>query len=170
MTLDCGVATVRHWRRADKESLLRFANDRSVWRNLTHTFPHPYTEADAEAWFALLDSAGEPTHWAVEVEGVAAGGVGVTLHAGIHCKSGEFGYWLGAPYWRRGIMTEVVRAVSRFAMERYGLMRLESPVFAWNPASMRVLEKSGFVREGILRKSAYKDGQVIDTVMYALIA
>ena len=47
------------------------------------------------------------------------------------------------------------------------LVRLEAPVFEWNPASMRVLEKCGFQREGIRRKGIFKDGQVIDAVMYA---
>jgi RimJ/RimL family protein N-acetyltransferase len=48
-------------------------------------------------------------------------------------------------------------------------VRLESPVFEWNPASMRVLEKSGFVREAALKASVFKDGQLIDSVVYALI-
>ena len=49
------------------------------------------------------------------------------------------------------------------------LARLQAPVFAWNPASMRVLEKVGFHREAVLRKSVFKDGQLIDSVLYALI-
>jgi RimJ/RimL family protein N-acetyltransferase len=160
---------VRDWRRSDKLSLLRFANNRNVWRNLTHLFPHPYTDVDAEAWFTLLERTTEPTHWAIEVDGSAVGGIGVTRREGIFAKTAELGYWLGEPYWGRGLMTEVVTAVSRHALEHYGLVRLESPVFAWNPASMRVLEKSGFVREGIARASAFKDEQVIDTVVYALV-
>jgi [ribosomal protein S5]-alanine N-acetyltransferase len=48
-------------------------------------------------------------------------------------------------------------------------LRLQACVFAWNPPSMRVLEKVGFVREGVLRQSRYKDRQLIDSVMYALI-
>ena len=54
-------------------------------------------------------------------------------------------------------------------MSRFGLVRLESAVFEWNPASMRVLEKCGFVREGVSRASVFKDGQVIDQVVYALV-
>lgn len=111
----------------------------------------------------------EPTSWAIEVDGLAVGGIGVTLKEGIYLKSAEFGYWLGEPYWGRGTMTEAVKAVSSYAMRRFGLIRLEAPVFEWNPASMRVLEKCGFVREGVLRASAVKDGQVIDRVLYALI-
>ena len=166
--LECERSVIREWARSDKAALLRFANNRNVWRNLTR-FPHPYTEADAEWWFSLLESMAEPTHWAIEVDGDAAGGIGVRLGEGIHVKSAEFGYWLGEPYWGRGIMTEAAKAVSPYAMRRFGLIRLEAPVFEWNPASMRVLEKCGFVREGVLRASAMKDGQVIDRVLYALV-
>jgi RimJ/RimL family protein N-acetyltransferase len=54
-------------------------------------------------------------------------------------------------------------------MSRFGGLRLEAHVFEWNPASMRVLEKCGFVREGVLRRSIFKDGQVIDQILYARV-
>ena len=169
MRIDCGKCEVRDWARSDKESLLRHANNRNVWRNLTHLFPHPYTEADAENWFSLLESMPEPTHWAIEVEGRAVGGVGCTLGKGVREKSAQFGYWLGEPYWGRGIMSAAVQRVAPYALERFKLVRLESPVFAWNPASMRVLEKAGFVREGMHRAALFKDGEIIDEVLYALV-
>lgn len=169
MRLSCGKSTVREWARSDKAALVRFANNRNVWRNLTHMFPHPYTEADADWWFSFLARMPEPTSWAIEVDGLAVGSIGVTLKEGVYAKSADFGYWLGEPYWGRGIMTEAVKAVSTHAMRRFGLIRLEAPVFEWNPSSMRVLEKCGFVREGVLRASAVKDGEVIDRVIYALV-
>jgi RimJ/RimL family protein N-acetyltransferase len=67
-------------------------------------------------------------------------------------------------------MTSAVRAVSDHLLGHFDLVRLEAPVFEWNPASMRVLEKCGFVREGVLRRSIFKDGQLIDGVLYARIA
>ena len=137
MRLDCGKCVVRDWARSDKESVLRHANNRNVWRNLGHLFPHPYTADDAERWFAHLEAMPEPTHWAI-------GG--------------------------RGTMTEVVGKVVPHIFSRFPLVRLESPVFAWNPASMRVLEKCGFVREGIARANVFKDGQIIDQVIYARLA
>jgi ribosomal-protein-alanine N-acetyltransferase len=169
MHLDCNICLVRDWTPADRDSLIRFANKRNIWRNMTHRFPHPYTESDAESWFASLREMTEPTHWAIEVDNRAIGGIGVDLGEGVYAKSGHFGYWLGEPYWGRGIMTAAVRATSAYAMSRFGLTRLESPVFEWNPRSMRVLEKCGFVREGVQRQRAYKDGAVIDTVLYALV-
>ncbi len=169
MRLDCEKSVVRELGRSDKAALVRFANNRNVWRNLTHMFPHPYTDADADGWFSFLEQMPEPTFWAIEVDGMTVGGIGVTLRQGIYLKSAEFGYWLGEPYWGRGIMTEAAKAVMSYAMQRFGLIRLDAPVFEWNPASMRVLEKCGFVREGVLRASAVKDGQVIDRVLYAFV-
>ena len=169
MRLECKKSVIREWARSDKAALVRFANNRNIWRNLAHTFPHPYTDADADWWFSFLAQMPESTSWAIEVDGLSVGAIGVTLREGIYLKSAEFGYWLGEPYWGRGIMTEAVRVVSSYAMRRFGLIRLEAPVFEWNPASMRVLEKCGFVREGVLRASAVVDGQVIDRVLYAFV-
>jgi RimJ/RimL family protein N-acetyltransferase len=170
MELKCGPCRVRDWRIGDRTSLLQFANNRNIWRNLTHRFPHPYTEENADAWFALLAAQmPEPTHWAIEVEGQAVGGIGVDLGEGVFAKSGHFGYWLGEPFWSRGIMSAAASAVSTYVMSRFDLVRLEASVFQWNPASMRVLEKAGFVREGLLRRSVFKDDAVIDSVLYARV-
>jgi len=169
VTIDCGNCIVREWSRSDKASLVRQANNRNVWRNLTHRFPHPYTDADADGWFALLEGMTQPTHWAIDVAGVAVGGVGCMLGEGVYKRTAQFGYWLGEGYWGRGIMTAAVKAAVPYAMERFRLVRLESPVFEWNPASMRVLEKCGFAREAVLKASVSKDGQLIDSVLYAFV-
>ena len=169
MRLDCASCIVRDWQRSDKASLVRHANNRNVWRNLTHRFPHPYTDDHAEAWLAMLDGMHEPTHWTIEVDAEAVGGIGCVLGEGVYQRSAQFGYWLGEGYWGRGIMTAAVKAVVPYAMERFRLVRLESPVFEWNPASMRVLEKCGFTREAVLRSSVAKDGQIIDSVLYAFV-
>lgn len=169
MNIDCGKCLVRDWSRSDKESLLRCANNRNVWRNLTHRFPHPYTDVHAEAWFAVLEAMPERSHWAIEVNGEAVGAIGCMLGEGVYKRSAQFGYWLGEAYWGRGIMTSAVKAVVPYAMERFRLVRLESPVFEWNPASMRVLEKCGFTREVLLKASVFKDGKLIDSVLYAFI-
>jgi len=169
MNLDCGACRVRDWRVSDKDSLLRVADNRNVARNLAHRFPHPYTAADADSWFGMLARMTPRTHWAIEVDGEAVGGVGLDIGEGIYSKSGRFGYWLGEPFWGRGIMTAAARATSDYIFANFDLVRLEAPVFAWNPASMRVLEKCGFVREGVARNGVFKDGQVIDAVIYSRV-
>lgn len=145
------------------------ANNRKVWRNLTDMFPHPYTEADADHWFSLANRSGPGLHLAIECDGQAVGGIGVIAGAGVACHTGQFGYWLGEAFWGRGIATAAARSMVNYLFGCAQFFRLEASVFEWNPASMRVLEKLGFDREGVLKRSVFKDGQLIDSVLFALV-
>lgn len=160
---------LRPWRPGDKDDLLRNADNRKVWRNLMDRFPHPYTGADADAWLQGAQRPGRSVHLAVEVDGHAAGGIGAIAQEENYRATARFGYWLGEPYWGKGIATAASRAMVAHLAEGRRFARLEAPVFEWNPQSMRVLEKAGFVREGTLRRSVTKDGQLIDCVLYALV-
>ena len=160
---------LRPWAAHDKPALLLNANNRKVWRSLTDTFPHPYTEADADFWIAFAAQAAPSIHLAIEVDGIAAGGIGIIAGQGITRHTGLLGYWLGEAYWGRGIATAAGSAMCDYAFSGSLFERLEAQVFAWNPASMRVLEKLGFVREGVHRRSVFKDGEFTDGVMYARI-
>jgi len=167
---DLPECILRPWRPSDRADLIRHANNRKVWRNLTHMFPHPYTEADAEHWIRIANEEGRSLHLAIEFKGAAAGGVGAIAGEGIAAATADFGYWLGEPFWGQGIATAAASALVGRLMREQRFSRLQAPVFAWNPASMRVLEKVGFVREGVLRSSVTKDGALIDSVMYAYTA
>ena len=169
MELRLERCTVRSWRADDGASLVRHANNRNVWRNLRDRFPHPYTPADADAWLHHVRNTVPETNFALDVGGVAVGGIGFTIQEDVFRRSAELGYWLGEEFWGRGIVTEAVHAVTAYAFARHDLCRLYAAVFEWNPASARVLEKAGFVCEGRLRRSVVKDGQVIDQFLYAII-
>ena len=169
MELDLGVCTVRSWRLDDTASLVRHANNRKVWRNLRDRFPYPYTSSDAEAFLRSVIGTTPETSFAIAVDGAAVGGIGLTLADDIHRRSAELGYWLGEEYWGRGITSAAVRAVTDYAFAHYDLVRIWAGVFHWNPASMRVLEKAGYTREATLRKSAFKDGQLVDEVIFAVV-
>jgi ribosomal-protein-alanine N-acetyltransferase len=157
---------LRPWSPADKTALIENANNRNVWRNLADVFPHPYTEADADNWFRISGSAGRSISLAIELDGVAVGGIGARAGEGIFVRTAHFGYWLGEPYWGRGIVTAAGHAMLEHLKADGRFARIESPVFEWNPASMRVLEKLGFERIACLRRSVTKDGQLIDSVLY----
>ena len=159
---------LRAWDIADKTSLVRYANNRAIWRNLLDSFPHPYTEAEADRWLEHTQ-LNPDHHFAIDVDGTAVGGIGVIPQQGVAAKTANFGYWLAEPLWGKGIATAASRALAAHALARMPFWRLEAPVFAWNPASMRVLEKAGFSREGVMRKSVFKDGQLVDCVMYARV-
>ena len=169
MELDLKQARLRPWRPGDEESLARHANNRRVWLNLRDLFPHPYTRADAEVWIASQRGEDPVCNFAIEVEREAAGGIGLHLQTDVEWRSAEIGYWLGEAHWGKGIMTAAVRAVTAYGFAQLDLVRIYATVFEWNPASQRVLEKAGYSLEGRLRKAITKDGQTIDSFLYAYI-
>lgn len=169
MELKLTKCTIRPWRAGDEASLVRQANNRKIWRNLRDLFPHPYTHTDAEGWIRTAGSADPLTNFAIEVEGSAVGGIGLILRDDINRKAAEIGYWLGEEYWGRGITTEAVRALTDYAFATWDLCRIYAGVFEWNVGSMRVLEKAGYEFEARLRRAVFKDGQIIDEMIYARV-
>ncbi len=160
---------IRHWSPSDIEELVRLADNRNVWRNLRDRFPNPYSKGDARTWIRGVTGQIPCAHFAISAEGGLAGGIGILPQEDVHKGTAEIGYWLGEPYWGRGLMTAAVAAFSDYAFETFRLRRLYAQVLEWNSASMRVLEKTGFVLEGRLRRSAIKDGEVADELLYALV-
>ena len=132
-------------------------------------FPHPYTDEDARRWLGAAVVMEPLRFFAIEVGGEAAGGIGVSPFVDIYRRSGEIGYWLARSHWNRGIVGEAARAVTQYAFETLDLVRVQTGVLAWNVASMRVLEKCGYEREGVQRRAAFKDGCFVDLVMYACL-
>jgi len=164
------IGGLREWKPADAASLARHADDRRIWRNLRDRFPHPYAQADAEAFIALALAMEPVTFFAITVEDDAVGGIGYTLHEDVERVSAEIGYWLGVAHWGQGIVTSAVAAVTRLAFSRHeGLRRIYAVPFAWSVASTRVLEKAGYRLEGRLRQSVIKDGEITDQFMYAIL-
>lgn len=169
MRLECGRCALRPWRVGDEASLARHANDRDVWLNLRDQFPHPYTKADAQSWIGFATSQPQFTSLAIEVERRAVGGISLRLHDDVERVAAEIGYWLGKAFWNRGVMTAALRSMTQYGFEQFSLTRIYALPFAGNAASQRVLEKAGYTREGVLRRSAIKDGRVTDQVMFAII-
>jgi [ribosomal protein S5]-alanine N-acetyltransferase len=161
--------TLRSWRVGDEASLVRHANNRNISRNLRDRFPYPYTAADADAWIGRVSAETPPRNFAIVVEGAAVGGIGLELGEDVFRRSAEIGYWLGEPFWGRGIVTEAVRVVTDYAFATFDLCRLQAHVFEWNPASTRVLEKAGYTLESRARLAVTKDGRTIDRLEYVLI-
>jgi ribosomal-protein-alanine N-acetyltransferase len=85
-------------------------------------------------------------------------------------QAASLGYWLGAPYIRRGYMTEAVRAMIPFAQGPLRLHRVEAACLPNNRASIAVLEKNGFAREGYARLYLKIAGQWQDHVLFGLVA
>jgi len=159
--------SLRSWEEADIPALVKYADNRRIWLNVRDVFPFPYTQNDAAAWINTMQ---DPlTNFAIAGPAEAIGGIGFNLQDDVYRRSAEIGYWIGETYWNRGIATLAVGAAAQYAFANFDLVRLYATVFEWNPASARVLEKNGFKLEGRLEKSVFKDGNLIDSLLYALV-
>jgi [ribosomal protein S5]-alanine N-acetyltransferase len=162
------LCRLRPYRTDDAPALRHQADDFLVARWMTQRFPHPYTLRDAEEWIAYSGTNPRAKNYVIEVDGKLAGGIGFECFEVERDGVAIFGYWLGRSYWGRGVASEAASMLADNALTTEGLRRLEASVFEANAASIRVLEKCGFVREGRLR-SLYldRDGAVCDAFLYA---
>jgi ribosomal-protein-alanine N-acetyltransferase len=167
MHLQLGSCTIRSWQVSDAESLQRHADNRNVSKQLRDRFPFPYGIEQARLFIDFIARQATPTVWAIDVDGEAVGGIGIELDTDVERVSAEIGYWLGERFWGRGIATEALKAVTAEAFTRFDITRLYAVPFADHIASVRVLEKAGYVREGHLRRSAIKDGKIRDQLLFA---
>lgn len=164
----CGARiALRPWRAGDEDALVRHADNHAVWRNMTDGFHHPYTRAAAEQWIAVANLGEKPTNFAIVYEGEPVGGVGCERLADLHRLTAEGGYWLGESVWGRGLATEAFGLLLDYAWSEFDFERIEASVLSWNPASRRVLEKCGFRLEALMRRNIVKDGEILDSWLYA---
>jgi RimJ/RimL family protein N-acetyltransferase len=160
---------VRPWRESDIDSLAEHANNINVASNLRDRFPHPYTRSNARDFLKYAVSLADQSNLAIEVDGVAAGAIGYVAGSDVERFSAEIGYWLGQAFWGRGIATEALVLMTGHAFEELNLLRLFALPFAENTASVRVLEKAGYVCEGRLYSSSVKYGIPRDQLLFARI-
>ena len=162
---------IRRWKIEDKSDLAKALNNKNILNNLRDGVPYPYTENDAEDFIsAMLSADPDKTFaFAITLEDKAIGSIGIFRQENIHYRTAELGYYIGEEYWGRGYMTEAVRQACGFVFENTDIIRIYAEPFAYNTGSCRVLEKAGFVYEGTLRSNAYKNGNVVDMKMYALV-
>jgi RimJ/RimL family protein N-acetyltransferase len=81
-------------------------------------------------------------------------------------KIAEIGYWIGEPYWGKGIAGRAVALITANGFGELNLVRIYAGVFDFNIASMKVLEKNGFQKEGIFRHAVIKNGRICDEHRY----
>ena len=173
MKLSLSHAEIRTYREDDAESLARSVNNDKISRNTLH-IPYPYTLDDAKTRIAKCLSEPECFHFPIADATGVIGAIGFKRaepgFQDVQKHVAEIGYWLAEEYWGRGIITEAVSVFTQWGFEELGLRRICAAVFATNPASVRVLEKSGYEFEGRERARYFRGGQLIDGLLYAKVA
>ncbi len=162
---------IRKWELSDAKNLAEALSNKKVQDNLRDGLPYPYTEQDGKDFISDMLSAdeNETFAFAITVDNIAIGSVGIFRQGNIHRQTAELGYYVAEEYWGKGIMTEAVRQICEYVFSESDIVRIYAEPFAYNKASCRVLEKAGFQYEGTLRSNAVKNGKVIDMKMYSLL-
>jgi len=162
---------LRRVRRADAHSIYRYASDDAISR-YTH-IPRPYKLEDAYDFIKLARSERRKKtgfHFGLENKETSQiiGMIGL-MHVDHDVRKGEVGYWLAKPFWGRGIMKEAILMALRFYFTELHLHRVYAFVSPENGASIRLLEKVGFQREGFIREGAKQRGEYISVYLYSML-
>ena len=157
---------IRRYRFSDAEALTRHANNIKIWRNMQDTFPYPYTLEKAKWWINRTLEEEVASNFTITKDDEVIGGIGFLHRDNVFRKTMEIGYWLGEAHWGRGVVTQAVQAMIDYIFKKFDIACIEGRVFGWNVGSMRVLEKVGFEKEGILKKRVFKDGEYTDLHIY----
>lgn len=158
--------TLRPLQEADAPAIATLANNYHIWRFVRDRLPHPYTLVDAKGFIQFTKTENPVVSFAILYNESLAGVTGLTLQQDIHRMNAEVGYWIGEPYWNKGIATQAVQLITAYAFTTLRLHRLFAGVFHTNPASAKVLLKAGYTLECIAREGVIKEGKLLDEHHY----
>ena len=164
-----GEVTLRNFRRTDKYRMAEMANNEKVAINLRDAFPHPYAVADAQQFINTFIGQKPLQVFAIEYHGKYVGNIGLHRQDDVYSKSAELGYFIGEPYWGKGITPRAVNLICEYGFRELDVVRIYSGVFEYNIPSQRVLEKCGFEREAVLKSAVCKKGRIFDEIRYAKV-
>ncbi len=149
-----------------KIQLAQLANNKKIYDNLRDHFPFPYKEGHAEAFIKAAREENPKQRFGIVYKASLYGAIGLGIQQDVYRKTAEIGYWIGEPYWRKGIATKAVALITAYGFSELHLVRIYAGVFDFNIASMKVLEKNGFQKEGIFRNAVFKNGRICDEHRY----
>ncbi len=156
---------------SDAASVTHLAKDYDI-AAMTLRIAHPYHEEMATEWIRTHEDGyrnGELANFAVTLreDGQLVGTVGLDIFLE-HGRAG-LGYWIGKEFWGKGYATEAAKAVLEFGFDTLKLNRIHAEHFTDNPASGRVQQKIGMVKEGCMREHYLKFGEFKDVVQCGML-
>jgi ribosomal-protein-alanine N-acetyltransferase len=162
---------IRKWKLEDAAGFAKYASNENIARNLRDGFPFPFPEETAKKMIqSFLDNDGKnQCSRAICIDGEAVGNIAVFFRDDIYRKSGEIAYWLGEPFWKKGIMSSAIKQICEYVFANYDICRISAEPIGYNIGSQKALLKAGFELEGVLRKSVFKNGEIHDSHLYALV-
>lgn len=161
------LVRLREPRDDDEPRLNEMFGDPEVLAGITLAFPQPVSQS--RAWVQAQRGDDSSVIFVIEtLEGQAVGRCDLR-ELGMRNRSAGMGLWIGKPYWGRGLGTDAVRTLCRFAFRHMNLQRIELHVYADNLRGIRAYEKVGFQVEGTLRRAQFVGGRYVDVLVMGLL-
>lgn len=140
-----------------------------IFSDLTSNIPYPYTEMHAAFWLKMSAEAFENnTGFTFAIRNKEEQIVGAI---GLHDRGddkAELGYWMGKPFWNKGYVTEAAGALIDFGFKELDINKIYATYFLHNPASGRIMEKTGMEQEALLKQHLKKGDEYFDIMMYSV--
>src|ERR1700741_4978941 len=125
---------LRPLKQEDQKILALLANNKNIADNLRDYFPFPYTERHADEFIHLTEKLNSQTTFAIEFDGNFCGVIGLIPQQDVYRKTAEIGYWIGEPYWNKGIATVTVKLLTDYGFNHLDLIRIHTGIFEYNQA------------------------------------
>ncbi len=158
---------IRPLQEKDAERMARLANNNNISDNLRDGFPHPYTLKDAEVFIEKFKDQKQAKIFGIEFNAEYVGNIGLVQESDVYQKSAELGYFIGEPYWNKGITTKAIMLICEYGFNNLDIVRIHCGVYEYNKVSQHILEKCDFQKEGIFKKAIFKKGKIWDEVRFA---
>lgn len=162
---------LREYRKDDIKLAQEYINDPELKKLLHPGIPYLYTLEDEEKWFNNLSATNELYNFAIETlaDKKYIGGCGLN---NLDWKNSvaTVGIFIGdKDYWGKGYGTDAMNVLVNFIFEQMNINKVKLHVFSFNERAIKSYEKSGFIREGVLRKEIYKDGKYYDDIVMGIL-
>lgn len=157
---------IRQLELSDIAQLTKLANCKNIWDNLRDYMPYPYHESDAKVFINLTKKQTLKQSFGIQYKEELCGVISLIAQNDVYSKSAEIGYWIGVPYWGKGIATRALELITEYGFKELNLIRIYAGVFDYNIASMEVLKKNGYQKEGIFKKAIFKNDNIYDEHRY----
>lgn len=167
--LSQGNVLLRQLQRNDASTLAELINNKKIWDNLRDYIPYPYAKSDGQSFIEATLTQSPVTTFAIVFQNAFCGVIGLNPQKDIYRKSAEVGYWIGEPFWNKGIATISLQLITNYGFSTLKLERIFASTFSHNTASKAVIEKCGYKLEGIARNAVIKNDRILDEHRYAIL-
>ncbi len=155
----------------DASNILSYLSDGEVMKYYgLEPFKTINDTLDEISWYQSLEKNKTGLRWGITLkeEGIVIGSCGFHNFVSQHFRT-EIGFELSRDYWGKGIAGEALKTMITYGFQQFGFQRIEALIELPNLSSQRLVEKQGFIREGLLRKYEYTRGKFDDLYMYSLL-